>query len=147
MRKLLIVAGIGVLMSGLIGCSGISQVEKQGIPEDTEMRTEYLKGHPDCIYSENIINGEVRGGMNQDEVKASWGLPNAIIVEEDINDQYWVYYARGSESGSVLVYTLNFRDDCLNNWNIEIKRLSSYFVEGEGVSGFNKITLAGEGKK
>ncbi|MFO7914258.1 MAG: hypothetical protein R6U43_01015 [Candidatus Krumholzibacteriales bacterium] len=147
MKKLLVVAGIGVLISGLIGCSGMVQVEKEGIPEDAEMRTEYLKEHPGCIYAENISKGEVRGGMNKDEVKASWGLPNAIIVEDDIDNHYWVYYTKGSDTGSVLIYTLSFRDDRLENWKIEIKRLASYFVDGDGVSGDNKITLAGESKK
>ena len=146
MRKLLLTASIGVLIISLFGCSGTVQVDK-GTVEDSEIRSDYLAANPESPYAANIEKGEVRGGMNINEVKASWGMPNAIIVEDDIKNQYWVYYTRGTDSGSVMIYTLNFRKDQLEDWNIEIKRISSFFVEGEGAPGYSKITLVGEDKK
>jgi len=147
MKKLLLIASIGVLISGVLGCSGMVQVEKDGLMDDSSIRARYLEEHPECEYADNIRNGEVTGGMNQEEVKASWGMPNAIIVEEEIRNQFWVYYTRGSDSGSVMIYTLDFKEDRLEDWNIDIKRMDSLFVEGEGGSGYNKITLAGEDRK
>lgn len=145
MKKLLIIAIIGAVIPGLIGCSPISQVEKGELYE-SELKEDYLAEHPQCIYADNIEDGEVENGMNRDEVKASWGMPNAIVVEDDVENQFWVYYTRGRDSGSVMIYTLNFREEILKDWNIEIKRISSYFVEGEAPPSFKKISLVEEDK-
>ena len=45
--------------------------------------------------------------LKSDEVVASWGFPNVLLVDDHFKSQHWVYYTRGSDDGSVLIYTLD----------------------------------------
>ena len=121
MRKFLIVPAMLVLLIDL-GCACSSLVEREAFV-DLSAREEYVALNPDCMYNENIRDGEITRGMNGHEVMASWGLPNVYMISRKQAEEYWVYYVDDRASSSILIYTLTFNEDnVLNDWDIDMKR-------------------------
>lgn len=129
MRKLAVIAIVGVTVFAM-GCSTARMVEREDLV-DPQLRADYIESHPDGVFNENIIKGEIKRGMFNEEVIASWGFPNVLLVDNDNLSQYWVYYAKGSDAGSVLIYTLNFDNSNLKDWEIEIKRFTDFSLDND----------------
>ncbi len=142
MRKMLYMIIVGVVISG-IGCSAISTVERENLV-DPQLRADYIENHPTGRFNQNIMKGEITRGMESDEVIASWGFPNVLLVDSESTSQYWVYYTKGADAGSVHIYTLNFDNSNLINWDIDIKRFTHFSLDNDIYIGSgNKITLTG----
>jgi hypothetical protein len=132
MRFLSLLFAVTVLLA-LNGCSGTSQVERESFTS-SEAREIYIEGHPECGFQENIRNGEIVRGMNEDEVLASWGMPNVYLTSMVSDEERFIYYVQDRETRSVLVYMLDFdEDNILYDWELDEKRLESY-----GLIGFEK---------
>ncbi|OQX85253.1 MAG: hypothetical protein B6D63_02695 [Candidatus Latescibacteria bacterium 4484_7] len=135
--KILSLPLIVLLLGLLVGCSQISNVERANLT-NPGVREDFITHHPGCSHNENIKNGEIVRGMDIYEVLASWGLPNVYITSKNNNKkEYWVYYIGVENSNSILVYTLKFNDNVLEDWDIDQKR----FVE-QGMS--NVVSLRAE---
>jgi hypothetical protein len=125
MRYLLLLFAVSLLVFAS-GCSCTNQVEREDFTS-ASAREIYIDGHPESSFQENIRNGEIIRGMNEDEVIASWGMPNVYLVSRVRDEERFVYYIQDRGANSVLVYTLDFdEDNILYNWDIDEKRLSSY---------------------
>lgn len=108
------------------GCSSTSQIEREDFVS-SDAREIFIEGHPESAFQENIRNGEIIRGMNEDEVLASWGMPNVYLSSREREEERFVYYIQDRGANSVLVYMLDFdSDNILYNWDIDEKRLSSY---------------------
>lgn len=129
MRRIICFIFIGVLIFGL-GCSRMTTIGKEGVA-DYQLRTEYINSHPDGYFNYHIHKGEIKRGMERDEVAASWGFPDVLLAGDNFNHQHWVYYTKGSDAGSVLIYTLDFLNDSLRDWDIEIKRFTGFGLDGD----------------
>jgi hypothetical protein len=116
-----------VMLAASIGCSCVSTVERVN-RTPVAAREDYVKLHPECVFSETIVNGEIVRGMSSHEVLASWGLPNVYIVVRTSPTEQWIYYLKDRDSLTMLIYTLTFADDTLQIWDIDQKR----FV-GQGI--------------
>lgn len=116
-----------VLMCTAIGCSGISQTEREFFTRP-EAREQYIVDNPDCQFGNQIRNGEIIKGMDIYEVIASWGLPNVYLVSKEEPKEFWIYYVQDEDSKSVLIYSLTFEDDCLEGWDIDQKRFDDYRI-------------------
>ncbi len=126
MRMVLILCVCAALAAS-IGCSCVSTVERVN-RTPVESREDYIKAHPNCAFSESIVNGEIVRGMCAPEVIASWGLPNVYAVTRSSPTEQWIYYLKDRDSLTMLIYTLTFADDTLQVWDIDQKR----FV-GQGI--------------
>jgi hypothetical protein len=112
------------------GCSGTSQIEREDFTS-SEAREIYIDGHPESIFQENIRRGEIVRGMNEEEVIASWGMPNVYLTSRVKDEERFIYYIQDRGANSVLVYMLDFdMDNILYDWDIDQKRLSSYSLVG-----------------
>ncbi len=108
------------------GCSCTNQIEREDFTS-SDAREIFIEGHPESAFQENIRNGEIIRGMNEDEVIASWGMPNVYLTSRVREEERFIYYIQDKETNSVLVYTLDFdSDNILYDWGIDEKRLSSY---------------------
>ena len=108
------------------GCSCTNQVEREDFTS-SDAREIFIEGHPESAFQENIRNGEIIRGMNEDEVIASWGMPNVYLTSRVREEERFIYYIQDKETSSVLVYMLDFdSDNILYDWGIDEKRLSSY---------------------
>ena len=108
------------------GCSSTNQIEREDFVS-SDAREIFIEGHPESAFQENIRNGEIIRGMNEDEVLASWGMPNVYLSSRVRDEERFVYYIQDRGANSVLVYMLDFdSDNILYNWDIDEKRLSSY---------------------
>ncbi len=116
---LLVVLGAIVLL----GCSGVSMIERENLTRP-EAREEFVVNNPGGSYNEFIRNGEIVKGMDIYEVMASWGLPNVYLVSNSEPLEHWIYYVQNEDSRSILIYTLTFDDDCLHEWDIDLKRFT-----------------------
>lgn len=142
MRRMFYIILVGVIMLGS-GCSTIGTVERENLV-DPQLRADYIDKHPAGRFNQNIMNGEITRGMESDEVIASWGFPNVLLVDNESTSQYWVYYTSGADAGSVHIYTLNFDNSNLVDWDIDIKRFSHFSLDNNiYVESGNKITLTG----
>jgi hypothetical protein len=118
------------LLIFLSGCSCTSQIEREDFTS-SEAREIYIEGHPESTFQENIRNGEIVRGMNEDEVIASWGMPNVYLTSRVREEERFIYYIQDRDANSVLVYMLDFdADNILYDWDIDEKRLSSYSLVG-----------------
>jgi hypothetical protein len=125
MRYLPLLFAIPLLIL-LSGCSGTSLIERENFTS-ASAREIYIEGHPESAFQENILNGEIIRGMNEEEVIASWGMPNVYLTSKKMDEERFIYYIQDRDVGSVLVYTLDFdADNILFDWDIDEKRLSSY---------------------
>ena len=112
------------------GCSCTSQVEREEFTS-IEAREIFIDGHPESTFQENIRNGEIIRGMNEDEVIASWGMPSVYLTSSVRDEERFIYYIQDRGASSVLVYMLDFDgDNILYDWDINEKRLSSYSLVG-----------------
>ena len=119
-----------LLIAAVAGCSGTSRVEREEFTSSAA-REIYIEGHPESAFQENIRNGEIIRGMNEDEVIASWGMPNVYLTSKVRDEERFIYYVQDREANSVLVYSLDFDgDNILYDWHIDEKRLSSYTLVG-----------------
>lgn len=131
------------------GCSCTNQVEREDFTSSSS-REIYIEGHPESTFQENILNGEIIRGMNEDEVIASWGMPNVYLVSRVKDEERFVYYIQDKGANSVLVYALDFdEDNILYNWNIDEKRFSSYsLVRYDDIQAYDgNAASLGTGKK
>ncbi|HER44039.1 MAG TPA: hypothetical protein ENO08_06230 [Candidatus Eisenbacteria bacterium] len=110
-----------LLFLSMIGCSGVSTVERAELT-NVESREQFVASHPGGAYCENIRNGEIVRGMDIYEVIASWGLPNVYLVSPKQPQENWIYYVGDRDSHSILIYTLTFNDNLLEDWEIDMKR-------------------------
>ena len=118
------------LLVFLSGCSCTSQVEREEFTSSAA-REIYIEGHPESAFQENIRNGEIVRGMNEDEVIASWGMPNVYLTSREREEERFIYYVQDRSTNSVLVYMLDFdADNILYDWDIDSKRLESYSLSG-----------------
>ena len=112
------------------GCSCNSQIEREDLTS-SDAREIFIEGHPESAFQENIRNGEIIRGMNEDEVIASWGMPNVYLTSTKRNEERFIYYLQDKGTNSVLVYMLDFDgDNILHDWDIDEKRISSYSLVG-----------------
>ncbi len=112
------------------GCSCTSQIEREDLTS-IDAREIYIEGHPESAFQENIREGEIVRGMNEDEVIASWGMPSVYLTSRMKDEGRFIYYIQDREANSVLVYMLDFdADNILYDWDIDEKRLSSYSLVG-----------------
>jgi hypothetical protein len=119
-----------LMIFAIAGCSCRSNVEREEFTSSAT-REIYIEGHPESAFQENIRNGEIIRGMNEDEVIASWGMPNVYLTSKTMEEERFIYYVQDRETRSVLVYSLDFdSDNILYNWDIDQKRLSSYSLVG-----------------
>jgi hypothetical protein len=145
MRILAVITLSGLVLISL-GCSSMHVVERENLV-DPQLRADYIESHPDGKFNENIVNGEIKRGMFSEEVIASWGFPNVLLVDKDTENQYWVYYTKGSDSGSVMIYTLNFDKSNLADWDIEIKRYNHFSLDSKIFNGRGeKVSLSRDKK-
>jgi len=110
-----------LLLLFTVGCSCLSTVERAELT-DIKSREHFISSNPGSIYCENIRNGEIIRGMNIYEVIASWGLPNVYLVSRKKPHENWIYYVEDQDTRSILIYTLTFSDDLLDDWDIDMKR-------------------------
>jgi hypothetical protein len=103
------------------GCSNLSTVERAELT-DVESREYFITTNPSSQFCDYIRNGEIIRGMNIYEVIASWGLPNVYLVSRKEPHENWIYYVEDPDTRSLLVYTLSFRDNVLEAWEIDMKR-------------------------
>jgi hypothetical protein len=111
-----------LLVVVMLGCSGVSMVEQANLTR-LESREHFIELNPNSLFCESIRNGEIIRGMNIYEVIASWGLPNVYLVSQKDPSENWIYYVEDSDTRSILIYTLTFREDLLETWEIDMKRL------------------------
>ena len=112
------------------GCSSTSRIERENFTS-SEAREIFIEGHPESAFQENIREGEIVRGMNEDEVIASWGMPSVYLTSRVKDEERFIYYIQDREANSVLVYMLDFdADNILYDWDIDEKRLSSYSLIG-----------------
>lgn len=105
----------------MAGCSTVSNVERAELT-NLESREHFISSNPGSIFCENIRNGEIVRGMNIYEVIASWGLPNVYLVSHTEPKENWIYYVQDTDTRAILIYTLTFNDDLLEDWGIDMKR-------------------------
>ena len=110
-----------LLVIVMLGCSGVLTVEQADLTK-LESREHFIELNPNSQFCEHIRNGEISRGMNIYEVIASWGLPNVYLVSQKEPNENWIYYVEDPDSRSILIYTLTFRDDSLEAWEIDMKR-------------------------
>lgn len=113
-----------------VGCSWVSTSEQASLTLP-ESREDYIEKNPGGAFNEYILNGEITRGMNSHEVLASWGFPNVYLASRKDPTEHWIYYVENEDSKSYLIYTLNFADELLEGWDIDIKRFGDYSVKGE----------------
>jgi hypothetical protein len=129
MRSLPLLFAMSILIF-VSGCSCTNQVEREDFTS-SNVREIYIEGHPESSFQENIRNGEIIRGMNEDEVIASWGMPNVYLTSKVSDEERFIYYIQARGSNSVLVYMLDFDGgNILYNWDIDEKRLTSYSLVG-----------------
>lgn len=109
------------------GCSWVSTSEQASLTLP-ESREDYIAEHPGGAFNEYILKGEITRGMNSHEVLASWGFPNVYLASRKDPREHWIYYVEKEDSRSYLIYTLNFDDELLGGWDINIKRFGDYSV-------------------
>jgi hypothetical protein len=110
----------------MVGCCGTSMVEREEFTT-VESRDKFILENPESNFIDNIRNGEIVRGMNENEVIASWGMPNVYLVSNQKPEDYWVYYIQDDNTNSVMVYTLTFDQEAmLMDWDIDMKRFASY---------------------
>jgi hypothetical protein len=116
---------------------------------DPQLRVEYINLHPEGNFNSHIYKGEIKRGMKSDEVVASWGFPNVLLVDDHYMNQHWVYYTRGSDNGSVLIYTLDFLDSNLQDWDIDIKRFTNFSLDDDTVilGGRDRVSISSNQKR
>jgi len=90
MRRFWLFVFIGLVVFSF-GCSKITTIGREGCI-DPQLRAEYMDSHPEGTFNSHIYKGEVKRGMNSDEVVASWGFPNVLLVDNHFTNQHWVYY-------------------------------------------------------
>jgi hypothetical protein len=104
-------------------------------------RQDYVSAHPDGVYNDHILNGEVVKGMNLMEVLASWGLPNSRRHSESGSLEYWFFISQDKEMGMVRRYELVFQDQLLHDWDVvmsstaggyQSKESSDHITLGDG---------------
>ncbi len=137
MRYLLLLFVLPLLIFAS-GCSCTNQIEREDFTS-SDAREIFIEGHPESSFQENIRNGEIIRGMNEDEVIASWGMPNVYLSSRERDEECFVYYIQDRGANSVLVYMLDFdSDNILYDWDIDEKRLSSYTLVN-----FEKVPVYG----
>ena len=114
-----------------VGCSGVSTVERANLTK-MESREHFIEMNPNSLYCANIHNGEIVRGMNIYEVIASWGLPNVYLASRKEPVESWVYYVQDADTRSILIYTLSFRENLLESWDIDMKRFVDQRVSYDG---------------
>ncbi len=112
-----------LVVAVMLGCSGVSTVERADLTR-LESREHFIELNPNGLFCEYVRNGEIIRGMNIYEVIASWGLPNVYLVSRKDNSENWIYYVEDRDSRSILIYTLTFREDMLETWEIDMKRFA-----------------------
>jgi hypothetical protein len=135
MHRLLSLLGAAFMLFHL-GCSCTSSVERENFTAP-EARQEYITEHPAGSYNENIQEGEITRGMNVYEVIASWGLPNVYMLSKTGPEEYWVYYVEDEGVSAIIIYTLAFSDDILEDWEIDMKRFtgeSTIVIDSGGIT-------------
>jgi len=131
----------------LTGCTPVSLVEKANLT-DKVTRENFIENHPDCPFKDYIREGEIVRGMDIYEVIASWGLPNVYVTSKETDYEYWVYYVACENSNSILIYTLKFNGDMLEDWDIDQKRFVDQRIITEAVPIREKpIQIAPRGKR
>ncbi len=137
MRYLLLLFVLPLLIFAS-GCSCTNQIEREDFTS-SDAREIFIEGHPESSFQENIRNGEIIRGMNEDEVIASWGMPSVYLSSRVRDEERFVYYIQVRGANSVLVYMLDFdSDNILYDWDIDEKRLSSYTLVN-----FEKVPVYG----
>ncbi|MDH3216033.1 MAG: DUF2845 domain-containing protein [Candidatus Krumholzibacteria bacterium] len=94
----------------------------QDNPEVTSVRDHYLRTHPDGVYNQHIMKGEVARGMNVIEVLASWGLPERRLFDDatqSVSTESWIYSMRDEFSRDRFTYQLVFEDRVLLRWTLD----------------------------
>ncbi|MDZ7859984.1 MAG: hypothetical protein U5O15_04870 [Candidatus Krumholzibacteriota bacterium] len=147
MRQFLLLVFLGSLIL-FFGCSEMTTIGREECV-DYQLRADYVNSHPDCDYGSQIVNGEIIRGMKREEVVASWGFPNVLLADDIRNNQHWVYYTKGTDEGSVLIYTLDFTGSDLYDWDIEIKRFTNFRMQNSaGISGIReRVSISDPGGK
>ena len=110
-----------LVVAVMLGCSGVSTVERADLTR-LESREHFIELNPNSLFCEYVRNGEIIRGMNIYEVIASWGLPNVYLVSRKDHSENWIYYVEDRDSRSILIYTLIFRENMLEAWEIDMKR-------------------------
>jgi hypothetical protein len=82
-------------------------------------RTQYLETHPNDKFEKQILESEVRKGMNFMQVLASWGLPNKRAIVNDSGNETWTYYAMDEHTKVLTSYELVFGKSQLTHWVID----------------------------
>lgn len=102
----------------VVSCAHSPRLSRQS--EDvTTLRAEYLNNYPDDEFKQQIINGEVRKGMNIFQVLASWGLPNVRRGVTRGTSESWIYYAVDEHTQKLMSYELVFQKRSLSYWIID----------------------------
>jgi len=137
------------LLIFISGCSCTSQIEREDFTSSAA-REIYIEGHPESGFQENIRQGEIVRGMNEEEVIASWGMPNVYLTSRVKDEERLIYYIQDRGANTVLVYMLDFdADHILYDWDIDEKRLSSYSLVGyeQPVEYYDSGTMKGSARK
>jgi hypothetical protein len=106
-----------LLLAVLVSCSHHPKT-LAGSESILQGRQDYVSAHPDGIYNDHIVNGEVVKGMNLMEVLASWGLPNSRHHSESGAQEFWFFVSQEKESGMIRRYELVFEDQLLSDWKV-----------------------------
>ncbi len=134
-----------LVVSIMLGCSGVSTVEQADLTR-LESREHFIELNPNSLFCEYVRNGEIIRGMNIYEVIASWGLPNVYLVSRQDHSENWVYYVEDRDSRSILIYTLTFREEMLETWEIDMKRFADQRIVFDTDTPIRLIPKNGAGK-
>ena len=135
-----------LLAVAMLGCSGVSKVEQANLTK-LESREHYIDLNPNSLFCESIRNGEIVRGMNIYEVIASWGLPNVYLVSKKDPSENWIYYVEDSDTRSILIYTLTFREEFLETWDIDMKRFVDQRIVYDADSPARMVPYEGTSKE
>lgn len=81
-------------------------------------RQEYVLAHPDGIYNDHIIEGEIVKGMGPTDVLVSWGLPNKRQYSNNGSYVFWTFYTVEEQTGEITQYELVFKEQKLFHWKV-----------------------------
>ena len=108
---------LAVLAVVLVSCSHNPKKfsESETILKD---RQDYVQTHPEGLFNNHILTGEIVKGMNPTEVLASWGRPNQREQSENGSYVFWTYYTSEEQTGEITQYELMFRELKLFGWKV-----------------------------
>ena len=116
----------------MMGCGGTYHYYTDPSAKLESTRYEYVKYNPGAAHNNQILAGNIKSGMNPEEIRAAWGLPSAIAPGEAPGiEEVWAYHDPDQSHGNT-VWMLSFSQGSLKNVEKLVGMMMAAGAKGAG---------------